>query len=117
MKRKAADLESVGAELRAAITAFVVPLQTTREVDVGAFSRLESAARRLAEDLKGVELVPKALLNEVFVAANILRREAPYLGTSRESVAEMASKLEMVFSLILRDEVPGDRVPGVPRII
>ena len=62
-------------------------------------------------------MVPKWILNELWVSMLMLHAEAPYFKEKTMELEDMEAKLEMLFSLILRDETPEDRVPGVPRII
>ena len=57
--------------------------------------------------MHGKSDVPRALLKEVFFACQILRTEAPYLGSEQGNVLDMAEKLEEYFRLILIDEMPG----------
>ena len=96
---------------------FVLRVQTIREVDAEAFLRIDCAAAELARLLVGHSLIPRSLLNELRTAIKVLRAEAPYIDGGRNELAKMADKLEMTFDLILIGESPGDRVPGVPRII
>ena len=111
------DTDRVEEELRQAITRSLVPLQTGRTVDAGAFGELERLARLVAVQLKGQQRVRKSLLNELYVSARIIRAEAPYIKGHTEALVQIANRLETVFGLILRDESPDDRKPGVPRII
>ena len=96
---------------------FLAAIQTVRKVGATAFERIDRAAEALARLLKGHSLVPKALLNELRVAAKILRSEAPCVEGGRNSLVAMADKLEMTLDLILKGECHDDRVPGVPRIL
>jgi len=111
------DVESLGEELREAISRFVVPLQTIRTVDQKAFDRIEHLARLLSRKLKGNDLVSKSLLKELYVTATIIRAEAPYIKSEAAGLEKMAGQIEMIFGLILRGESCDDRKPGVPRVI
>jgi len=110
------DVGAIGSELRKAIFEFILPLQTTRIVDREAFDRLDQSARSLAVVLKGNDLLPRALLNDLHVAGRVIRREAPYIKGESRNLEEMADRLEMTFDLILLGESHEDRTPGVPRI-
>ena len=111
------ELSEIGGALRDAVTLFFVPLQTSRQIDEAAFRALHGEGLRLVRACKGREDVPKALLKELLVAYSILRNEAPYFGDKTSILEDMANKLESCFRLIISDEVPEDRQPGVPRII
>ncbi|GJM24871.1 MAG: hypothetical protein DHS20C16_12860 [Phycisphaerae bacterium] len=110
-------LESTAAELRQAITDFLVPLQTTRVVNKDAFARLFTHAQELMPILKEHELVPKSLLNELYRVPLVILAEAPYFKDESEQLDEMAHKIGVCFSRILKGEVPEDRIPGVPRLM
>lgn len=111
------SIERAAASFREAITRSIVPLQTTREVKVDEFARLEEVAAELAALLKGHELVSKSLLKEFRMSARVLRNEAPYFAAERAKIDSLAQKFEYYLDLILMDEAPGQRVPGVPRVI
>lgn len=96
---------------------FLRDIQTIRKVDTAVFQKVDRGATVLANALKGQPLIPKALLNELRVATKILLAEAPYIDGGQNDLANMASKLEMTFDLILKGESPEDRIPSVPRII
>jgi len=111
------QIEKAAASFREAITNAIVPLQTVRTVKADEFARLEKCAAELVALLKGRDLVSKALLNEFFVSAQILRNEALHCGKERALVEGVAQKIEYYLGLILKDESPQQRVPGVPRIV
>ena len=111
------NIDEISRLLRERISGFLVPLQTRKAIDKAAFEGLAECARQLARQLKGTTLVSKAVLNEIRVTIGVLRAEAQYAGDKAPELVGMANRLEMVFDLILRDETPDDRVPGVPRII
>ncbi len=111
------SLLEIGENLKRAITTFVVPIQTTKEVNEVAFSDLEECAMSLVRACKFKENIPKSLLRELLAVFTILRNEAAYLGAKAGRVEEMANSIEACFRLILADEVPEDRQPGVPRIV
>ena len=111
------NIQAIADELREAITGFVVPLQTTKVLNRDAFAVLNQLCEKLAHALKGTDLVSKSLLNELYVTIQVIRAEAPYVRGETSLLQEMAAKLEYCFALILRNESPADRVPGVPRIM
>lgn len=111
------DINSIGEKLSKNIGEFLVSIQTTRAVNRDAFEVIDQSAQQLARALKGVDLVPKALLNELHVTAKVLRAEAPYIKAGSPTLEEMANRIEMTFDLILRGECHDDRKPGVPRVI
>jgi hypothetical protein len=111
------DIENAASDLRAAITDFLLPLQTSRVVRRDDFVRLRRHTHELMRLLKGRDLVSKALMNELFSVPLIIRAEIPYFKTDASDLDEMAGEIELCFSLLLKDEVPEDRIPGVPRII
>jgi hypothetical protein len=111
------SINTAAASFREAITNAIVPLQTVRVVKPDEFARLEKVAAELVILLKGHELVSKSLLNEFFVSAQVLRNEAPHFGADRGRIEAVAQKIEYYLSLILKDETPQQRVPGVPRVI
>jgi hypothetical protein len=110
-------LFEIGESLKACVTALLVPIQTTRAIDEDAFRALHEQALRLVRACKGRDEVPKGLLRELHATFSILRAEAEHFGTRRRELEEMANDIEVCFGLILGDEVPEDRRPGVPRII
>lgn len=111
------QLVEIGGALREAVTALLVPIQTTREIDQAAFARLHEQALLLVHACKGTEEIPKSLLRELLGSYSILREEAPSFGSDRRVLEDMADKIEGCFRLILADEIPEDRRPGVPRIL
>lgn len=111
------QVEIAVAGLREAISDFLLPLQTVRVIDRGAFRRLHGYAQELVRLLKESESVSKSLLNELFTVSIVTRAEAPYFKVERQELEGMATKIELCFSLILKGEAPEDRVPNVPRVI
>jgi hypothetical protein len=111
------SIESTTAAFREAITKFIVPLQTTRVIKMNEFDAMDKSARELTSLLKGNELVSKSLLNEFFITVQVIRNEAPYFGKDSVQLEELARKIEYYLGLILTDETPEQRIPGVPRII
>jgi hypothetical protein len=105
----------IAPELREAITRFVVPLQTTRSVDSAAFEHLQALTVELMHWYKGKDLVSKSLLNEIYTTSRIIQAESVHAKANREVLERMAAKLEMCFGLLLLNETPEDRKPGVPR--
>lgn len=111
------DIDIISREMPGLVSRLLIPLQTRKVVDRGAFEDLERCACNLARKLKGADLLPRAVLNELKVAIGVLRAEARHTGGEEPNLIGMSNRLEMVFDLILRGESPDDRVPGVPRII
>lgn len=104
------DINStLGHRIREAVSKFLIPLQTTREIKRDAFEELSAAIKALAKALKGHDLVPKSLLNEVYGSMQVKGETA--------MLEDMANQLEMSLGLILIGESHEDRVPGVPRIV
>jgi hypothetical protein len=110
------DIQTITNELREAISSFLVPLQTTRVLNKDAFIKLLKIVEALAQTLKGIDSVSKSVLNELYVTIQVLRAEAPYVKGETSAIQEMAGKLEYYFALILRNETPSERIPGVPRV-
>ncbi|RVP47330.1 hypothetical protein [Sinorhizobium medicae] len=95
---------------------FLQKVQTTRTLDVAQFGRAETALASIADGLQHNDLVPKGFLNELRTAVRILRAENEHFGDRRQ-LGQLADRLDYIFDLILMGEIPGDRVPGKPRII
>lgn len=110
-------ISATGPRIRDAVSNFLIPLQTTRVVKREAFEELAASVKALAKQLKGHDLVPKSLLNEIYGTMQALRNEAPYFKGEAATLEDMANQLEMTLGLILIGESHEDRVPGVPRII
>ena len=110
-------ISKTGPRVREAVSNFLIPLQTTRVVSRKAFEELDDAVKILATQLKGHELVPKSLLNEVYGTMQARRNEAPYFEGETTTHQDMANQLEMTLGLILIGESHEDRVPGSPRVV
>lgn len=110
-------ISTTGPRIRDAVSDLLVPLQTARVLKREAFEELAAAIKILARQLKGHEVVPKSLLNEIYRAMQVLRNEAPYFKGEAAILENMANQLEMTFGLILIGESDEDRIPGVPRVI
>ena len=108
-------IDEIESDLKCGITDAVVPLQTTRQVNAAGLERLVAWAHEGATVLKGQRNLPRSFLNEIYVVSHVIRAEAQHHRDAR--VMEVADRLEMVFALILQGEVPGDRRPGVPRVV
>ena len=109
--------KEIAPELREAITRFVVPLQRMQGVNASAFERVYALAVELMRSYKGKDLVSKSLLNELYTTSRVIRAESVHGKIDRQVLEQMADKLEMCFGLLLLNEAPEDRKPGVPRII
>ncbi|MCG8420137.1 MAG: hypothetical protein MJE77_19580, partial [Proteobacteria bacterium] len=108
-------IDEIENDLKRGITETVVPLQTTREVDAAGFERLVAWAQEAATVLKGQQHLLRSFLNELYVVSHVIRAEGQHHPDAQ--LREVADQLEMVFALILRGEAPGDRHPGVPRVV
>lgn len=105
-------------DLREAVSAFLYPLKTTREVKKDAFARLESKVAETTRICKTDDFVAKALLLEIFVTIRAIGPEEDYVAVGdRTALRAMREKLEALFYLLVLGESPEDRVPGVPRIV
>jgi hypothetical protein len=102
--------------LRSDITAAILPLQTTRAVDIGAFDALVSTIERILVESKSAESLSKALLKELNFTRKVVRNEAVHHKTHRAFLEQLADKLDFYFDLLLLSETPDQRKPGVPRI-
>lgn len=109
------DVESVAAELRSSGFELITVLQSTKEIRLQAFDRLNQASRELARLLRGSEQLPRQIVNDLYVTAKILENEAPY-SKDKALIQQMASELFMTFDLILLGECHEDRGPGLSRV-
>ncbi len=108
-------VESVAAELRSSGAELVMALQSTKEIKQQAFDRLDKASRELATVLRGAELLPRQIVNDLYITAKILENEAPY-SKDEELVHQMAYTLYETFDIILLGESHDDYRPGIPRV-
>lgn len=108
-------IEQLADQIRVSSIDLVSALQTGQGLREEAFGRLDAASRELARQLKGSDILPRKLINELYMTAKILENEAPY-AKDRQRVSDMASVLFMTFDLILLGESHEDRQSGVPRI-
>jgi hypothetical protein len=81
-----------------------------------AFNNLYSYICALAEKLKCEQVVPKQFLAVVLNAASAIRSRAVYLAEAKQNI-KLADAFDMVIALVAVGEAPGDRRPGVPRIV
>ena len=109
------SVQEIEEELKLKITQAVVPIQTKRPVDATLVRGLVTTAGELATTLKGRDMMPRTVLNELYVLIQILRAEAPH--GEADLLNGTADQLEHTFALILRGETPADRHPGVPRVV
>ena len=104
--------------LREAVSAFLYPLKTRREVKKEAFARLEAVAMETTRICKTDDLLSKALLAEIFVTTRAIEPEEEYVAVGdRAELRSMRERLDALFYLLIEGESPEDRVPGVPRIV
>lgn len=106
----------IAPELREAVTQFLVPLQTMQPTNVKAFERLHGLVIELMRSYKGNDLVSKSLLNELYTVPRIITTELEHRPAEREILEKMTQQLVFCFDLLLIDELPEERRPGVPRI-
>jgi hypothetical protein len=111
------DLDLAQESFRLKVGDFLLSVQTMKAINPQAFLEVDAQARLLARLIKDKELISKSLLNELHMAARILRAEAPFIKDQQATLVKMAEQLELTFDLILRGECHSDRVPGVPRVI
>lgn len=109
------EINQVSEDMRRHIFDFLMPLQTTREIKEEVFEELDKSSRELARLLKGSEQLPRAVLDELYMAAKTLVNEAPH-SPMPDLVQQMAVKLYMTFDLILGGECHEDRQAGIPRV-
>jgi hypothetical protein len=110
------DIDRVGAEMQKHIFDFILPLQTSKEINVDTFEKIDQLSRELATLLKGNEMLPRKWLYELDIAAGILEAETAY-AKDPKLIAQMASKLRETFGVIICGECHDDRQSGVMRIV
>ena len=110
------DVSEIEERLKSAVTATVLPIQTFQDLDESAVTDLLEAAADVARALKGRPDVPKSVLQEIRATVHILRNESPHHGAGQR-LMEVSEQLDSLLGLIIFDEAPEDRQPGVPRII
>lgn len=91
-------------------------LLTADVFDDAAFTNLYAYIFALAEKLKYEQLISKQFLAAILNAASAIRSRAEYLPDVKKRIA-LANDFDMVLGLVAVGEVPGDRRPGVPRVI
>ena len=111
-----ADLLELSTELDRQLADVVNGVQEAKEVRTAAYERADLLSKKVAETLKGRELLPRRILLVLDKAASVLENEAAY-AKDPVRVREMARELRMTFGLILRGEAHADRRPGAPRIV
>lgn len=112
------ELDIVVEEYKTTVTRCLLPILNFGRVDVDGLSMLELQAAAIAKLLKGRELLPRQVLNEIYQTVGIIRGELPHRkDDEHRQLEQTANKLEMIFWLILKGECLDDRVPGVPRTI
>jgi hypothetical protein len=106
------------AELREAVSAFLYPLKTNQTVDQKTFARLESVSTEVTRLCKSETHLSKDLLGEIYLTARSIQPEEAYVAESdRAILRSMREKLDQLFYLLIVSETPGERTPGVPRIL
>lgn len=109
------EIERVGGEMCRHIFDFLLPLQTSKEINEDVFEKLDQSSREWARLLKGSQAIPRAPFKELYSAARVLVAEAPY-SKNADLIQEMASKLHMTADLIVWGQCHEDRQPGVPQV-
>jgi hypothetical protein len=109
------EIDRVGEEMCRHIFEFLLPLQTTKELNEERFELIDQSSRLFAKLLKGSAFIPRTHFKELYSAARTLEAEAPY-ARDPAAVNGMANKLHMTADLIVWGECHEDRVPGKPRI-
>ncbi|HWG87181.1 MAG TPA: hypothetical protein VN679_05315 [Candidatus Acidoferrales bacterium] len=111
------DLLQVSADMSQRVTGFLIPLQTTRRIDLDSLEAILDSAKSASELLKECEQVPKALMKDLRILSKALRAEAPHFGDNASILQKAADRLDYLFDLILWSESPMDMKPGVPRFV
>ena len=91
-------------------------LLTSQSFDATAFAALREHLSRKAEAVKDEHVISKQVVGSLRNAASAIRNQAPYVLQARKNLA-LADEFEMLLDLMIIGESPGDRVPGVPRIV
>jgi hypothetical protein len=89
-------------------------VQDGREIREKAFEDAERWARELTKLLKGSEMLPRAFLHKLDMAAGILENEASHSPDERRVLA-MSRAVRYTLGLILWGQCHDDYKPGVPR--
>jgi hypothetical protein len=110
-------LQALSENLDRDLLSFLLNLETFRPSDRNAFAKIEQQAADVARALKGADVLPRTLLNNIFRAIGIIRAQVSHQKEWQRELDDMANRLEMIFGLILAGETPDDRIPGVPRTI
>lgn len=103
--------------LKTLVGTFLSSIQMGGSVDLSLGREIVAMSKELARALKGHELIPKTLINELHSTSKILRGEIPHIRVGANDAEQIANELDYSFDLILRGESHEDRAPGVPRII
>ena len=105
-------------ELQRHLVDVVNGVQDGKEIRNAAFEQMEHLSKKLTQLLKGHELIPRYILQELSQAASVLEATAQYMPTASEQQKALAIShaIQRTFSLILLGECHDDRRPGVPRI-
>ncbi len=96
---------------------FLRTITECRTVDQDALDFMCSEVEKLTYRFKDVDSVSKTLLCDIYTVIETAKAQAPYCGDSAEALLSDIYRLQTLFGLILSDETPRDRMPGVPRII
>lgn len=111
------ELDTLVEEYKNTLTRCLLPILNFGRVDTDALAMLEAQVAGIAKLLKGRELLPRQVLNEIYRTIGVIRGKLPHRKEDEHKQLEQtANKLEMTFWLILKGECLDDRVPGVPRI-
>ena len=88
----------------------LMPLQTTKDINEAAFEQLNEAAKALARQLKGSEMIPRRAIDCLYLTMGILKNEADY-SRDKERVLQMAHTVNEAFGAILEGMAVEDRMP------
>jgi|GEM_PF-1912633 len=91
-------------------------LLASESFDLPAFTALYDYLSDKAEALKSEYVISKQILDTLRNASKSIRNQAPYVAAAQENIS-LADKFEMLLDLMITDESPRDRLPGVPRIV
>lgn len=111
------ELEGAETRLKAALSDLLLPIQAFRGFDPAAAKRVEAEITLIPRLLKGTDLLPRSLLNEMRTAARVLSNEAPHAEENRRQLIELSGNIEMAIDLIFLGESFEDRGGGLPRVV
>lgn len=112
------SIEGLLAGMRSAVSQALIPMQTDGTVSRDSLNALVDVTEELVRALKGQRFVDREVLREIYFAERVLRAEAKNLPDNElRDVTASADRMQLLFGLLLLDESPDDRRPGVPRVV